>query len=497
MRVRLKMFRSQPNDYVCHIKYIVLYVLLLTLSVSPAASTLEPPINPYLANSVWPMSHRNPYNQASSPHRGIEAGDKIDIDFQRTLVTSITLAYSNNYDKTGKPVVWGSTVGSVYKMDLSSSKIKKWDSKLKPINEDPLSGAYTLVDRDNYFYVPGDRLVNRYGDATLGDPASDIVLEAVFEVPNELLTQEDEHIVGINMTYDGYIALATSHGLVMVVSRDFVHYHAINLGDEQVSNSIAVDEEGGIYIVTNRAMHRVQWSGESLKHVWRTEYETGPDTPFPGRLGTGSGSTPTLMGKQGSDKFVVITDGGELMNLVLMWRDEVPEDWQAIAPGVDRRIAAQYPITFGVSERTRSISEQSVLVRGYGAMVVNNEYAWDTANLGLLTVLLSNIPANAPYGVEKFSWNPSTRQLVSNWSNQISCPNGIPTMSESSNLAYCWGQRSGKWVLEGMNWETGSSEVVESIGYLLKYNSIYAATQVVDQGQVVSGTAGGITRLGL
>lgn len=475
-------------------------LLLLVLSFSSLANN-EPPKNPYLADSVWPMSHRNPYNQASSPHRGIETGDKVDKDFQRTLITAITLAYSNTYSKTGKPVVWGSTVGSIYKMDLSSSRIKKFDSVIKPMNEDPLSGAYTLVDKDNQFYVPGDRLLSRYGDEKEGDPSSDIELKAVFEVPNELLRTDTEHIVGINMSYDGHLILATSLGLILAVSRDFSDYVSLSLGEnQQVSNSIAVDEEGGIFVVTNQAMHRVQWDGTDLSLAWSAEYESGPDTPFPGRLGIGSGSTPTLMGKQGEDKFVVFTDGGELMNLVLMWRDQIPDDWQPLGEGIDRRIAAQFPITFGIGDREKSISEQSVLVRGHSAMVVNNEYQWDTSGLaglwGKLTVLFSNLPANAPYGVEKFSWQSDSRQLVSDWSNQISCPNGIPTMSESSNLAYCWGQRKGKWTLEGMNWDTGASEVVIPIGYLPKYNSVYAATQVVDQGQVVSGTAGGITRLG-
>lgn len=481
---------------------------LLSTAVSTvyAESQVEPPKNTYLADSPWPMSHRNPYNQASSPNRGLEATDIIETDFKRTLPTSITLAYSNLYESTGSRVVWGSTLSSIFKMDMSGNSIDKIDSKLKPISEDPLSGAYTLVDKDNRFYVPGDRTISVYIDKVPGNPNSNILQSFRFEIPESLLTAEDENIVGINMTYDGHLAVATSHGLVLILDREMTQYQAVHLGnDERVSNSIAVDEEGGIYVVTNRNMHRIQWTGSVLTQdpadgAWTATYEYGPDQPWPGRLGTGSGSTPTLMGTGLDDKFVVFTDGQELMNLVLMWRDEIPADWEPIAPGKDRRIAAEIPITFGDDTRSKSISEQSVLVRGYSAMVVNNEYQWDSSEypgeLSKATVLFSNLPANAPYGVEKFTWSPDTRTLTTAWANQdISCPNGIPTMSEASNLAYCWGQRDGRWSLEGMNWDTGASEFHHLMGYLEKYNSFYAATQVGSNQDVLSGTFGGVVRL--
>lgn len=488
---------------------IIFSVFIFQVVFGGQAYSQEPPVNTYLADSPWPMSQRNPYQQASSPLRGLEPNNKIRFDFERTLPTSITLAYSSVYGSTGKRVVWGSTIASIFKLDLNGglfNSIKRIDLKTKPITEDPLSGAYTLVDKDNRFYVPGDLTISVYVDKVPGDPKSDIALDSQFEIPESLLVAEDEIIVGINMTYDGYLVVASSHGLVLVLDRSLSYYQSVRLGnDERVSNSIAVDEDGGIYVVTNRNMHRVQWDGASLtldpaQGAWTAEYEAGPDVPFPGRLGTGSGSTPTLMGIGNDDKFVVITDGRELMHLVLMWRDEIPADWQPIAPGKDRRIAAEVPITFGDANRTKSISEQSVLVRGYGAMVVNNEYQIDTTGLpGLLSkasVLFSNLPFNTPFGVEKFVWDPNTRTLGTAWANpDISCPNGIPTMSEASNLAYCWGQRGSKWGLEAMNWDTGASVFYKGLGYLEKYNSIYAATQIGDNQDVLSGTFGGVVKI--
>ncbi|MCL1125960.1 hypothetical protein [Shewanella surugensis] len=475
-------------------------VICLAMSCWSSQADNEPPVNAYLADSPWPMSHRNPYNQASSPLRGVEPNDMTRITWKAAW-PSITLAYSPASDDASDNVVWGSTFKSIYQMDLSSRWMNKLDSKPLEQPENGISGAYTLVDVEGKFFSPRGLTLSRFSRAE-GENTSTIVTEDSFVIPDEYVTTDDEHIVGINMTYDGHIAMATSAGLLVVVDRDFSFHTALSTGVEQsVSNSIAVDEEGGIYVLTNKQIHRVQWDGTHLERLWSTDYESGPEAPLPGRLGTGSGSTPSLMGKQGEDQFVVFTDGAELMNLVLVWRDKIPEDWEPIREGKDRRIAAEFPITFGIEDATRSISEQSVLVRGHSAMVVDNQYSLDTskwldgANSGAITVLFSNLAFNAPYGVEKFSWNAQSRQIESEWSNQESCPNGIPTMSEMSNIAYCWGQRNAKWTLLGFDWDSGETVVDVPMGYGVRFNSTYAATQIGYDAQVISGTLLGLVRI--
>ena len=58
-----------------------------------------------------------------------------------------------------------------------------------------------------------------------------------------------------------------------------------------------------------------------LDVAWRVPYEAGTGKTSALRLGPGSGSTPSLMGTApGDDKFVVITDGQELMHLVLLYQ---------------------------------------------------------------------------------------------------------------------------------------------------------------------------------
>lgn len=487
------------------------------VSTPTLADALEPPHNPFLADSAWPMSHRNPYVQASSPLPGPTSRESLAYPrYTAGGFINITQAMSAPYED-GTIVAWGSSMNNVYKNTVSASKMTRIDLLKKPeaVNlANATTGAYTVLDKDNHFFVPGSGKLYAYTDAVTGDAHSRIKLARTFTLPAETLraAPKNDPIVGLNMTWDGYLALATKRGTVMVVKRDFSEFHYVQLGDgngEEVSNSIAVDENGGIYVVTSKAMYRLQWTGSTLTQdnadgAWRSAYETGADVQVAGRLGAGSGSTPTLMGVGDQDKFVVITDGQQVTNLVLFWRDEIPADWQPIAPGKDRRIAAEVPVNYGYPAIARSMSEQSVLVSGYGAVVVNNDYGVTQQSpnpvlanlLNGFVVMFSNSPKYAPYGVEKFEWNPATRTLDVAWiNNQVSCPNGIPTMSRASNMFYCIGQRKGVWNVEGIDWSTGMSAFYRPMSALPVHNSFYASTQIGPWGDIWTGTTTGVVQI--
>ncbi|MEA2172143.1 MAG: hypothetical protein QOF76_5443, partial [Solirubrobacteraceae bacterium] len=269
---------------------------------------------------------------------------------------------------------------------------------------------------------------------------------------------------------------------------------------EIVSNSISSDETGGIYVVTSKLLDRVQWDGKNLSLKLAGHYNVGP--PASGvRLGDGAGSTPHVMGtSRDKDRFVVITDGGPLMNLDLFWRDRIPKDWKPIADGKDRRLACEVPVTFGDPGATRSISEQSVLTNGYTSVVVNNALkdeaalnALPPAQRQIAAALAGQDPLNAPYGIERIDWSPRTRTCKPVWSNRdVSIPNAIPTLSTQSNMIYSQGQINGAWGLDGIDLATGEQTLRTEASALLSSNSLYAATEVGPDGAIWQGTAGGI-----
>jgi hypothetical protein len=488
------------------------FFILFALTFSPAAAfswsvvpppdfTNEPPRNPFIADSPWPMSHRNPYAQASSPHPGPKSiGLMTRSSFNVGMPGLITLAISGKYPD-GKRVIWGSSSTAVFKADEALHYIKTMNKENLTISsiftpDEMLSGAYTLVDKDNTFYMPRFTKIFAFGDAVVGNRYSNIIIQGVYEIPAIMLVEPAEKIVGLSMTWDGMLTFATSHGLVGVVSRNFdeAFYYRFPAG-EQNSNSIACDENGGIYVVTDKNMYRVQWTGSELtidpdKGGWSAGYETGEASGV--RLGAGSGSTPTLMGVGTQDKFVVITDGQNLMHLVFFWRDEIPSDWQQIPGTKSRRIAAQVPVTFGNPGATETLSEQSVCVRGYGTVVVNNQLK-ASLDSKVISVLMSGFAPIAPYAVEKFVWNPQTRTLKTAWVNKsVSMPNGIPSMSQATNLFYGVGKKLGFWTFEALDWTTGKSVFSYPYGITPANNSAYAATEIGLNGSLLTGTLTGM-----
>ena len=476
-------------------------ILMNLLACFAAADEIEPPQNPFLADSPWPITHANSYAQGSSSLPGLQRSNNVQFDFLKSEPVAITLVYGQ-LDQYNKRAIWSNTLKHIYKIDANG---KRWcyadRQDRRQSMKDGMSGAYSLIDKDGIFFVPRSGIVEAYTDECPNNSLSGIRKVGEFSLPGCAPQATEELIVGMNMTYDGWLALVTDQGRVGVVSRDLrqSRFIRLNNGCETVSNSLAADEDGGIYVVTSKHVYRVQWDGATLQTLWSVPYKSADHT-ITGRLGLGSGTTPTLMGVAGQDKFVVIGDGQELMHMVLIWRDQIPADWTPL-PGCHPRVAAEVPVTFGQCNTRKSSTEQSVLVSGYGAVVVSNLYGQRRVRqrsrdfADRVRIAISNKDQVAPHGVEKFTWNPDTRQLESTWANRcVSCPNAIPSMSRASQMIYCIGARDETWTLEALDWNTGESVFFIPISKKLKYNSYYAGTQIGPNGDIVSGAFSGTMR---
>jgi hypothetical protein len=128
-----------------------------------------------------------------------------------------------------------------------------------------------------------------------------------------------------------------------------------------VTNSFALDQKGGIFVVTSLYMNKIRWNAteKTLKLEWSNKYHDKNQEFYWGRFGPGSGSSPSLMGHVGNGEaqYVVITDGSRLMNILYFTADE-------------GKLVGKHPVTFGGQNSTQS--EQSVTINGYKAVVVNN-----------------------------------------------------------------------------------------------------------------------------
>lgn len=532
----------RPNTC-CTILGIFFLALAVVVSASSAHASERPPRNPFLADSNYPLGHGDSAQQdallVSGPENPGAVLEQSEIQYAPVGPAHFG-AYTSSPYPDGRRVIWSNGLDRIVKVDFETYEVlatrwvpgaKRWTeadadasiARLDASNEGlaaiwnafwdaaklrDLSSVYTVLDVNNtYFIADKNGVITAYGDADPGDPRSPIIEKAVFRFPVEVTGLT----VGMNMTFDGWLIVPTEHGYVVAISRDLSQHRVIRMrrseGAEEkatkptgygwVRNGVAIDDHGGLYIASQEHMHKLVWNGDQLSidpgdGAWTAPYLNG--------WGHGSGATPSLMGFGKEDRFVVITDGAPLMNVVLFWRDKVPDDWKVLSEAPDRRIAGMRPANMGDPELREIQSEQSVVVAGHGALVVNNVgrnspwYLPSRASM-LLVSFLGSAPLYQPFGVQKFEWDPDARVLREAWVNrEVSSPSCVPIVSYPSDRVYLIGARDNRWTLEALEWSDGRSAFHTMIGGQ-RYNPLFSGTEIDEQGRIHYGTPWGRVRL--
>ena len=528
----------------CIAKWPIAVPALLAAWSAAAVAEKSAEKNPWLADSTYALPHSNSAQQDATliagPLGRTRRLSPQELDYVHLGPAHFGAFISGPY-ADGRRVIWSNGLNGVYKLDHDSFRVlahlapedvtKSYDEAeaderiawFDDSNEGllalvkaaragsmlrDLSGVYTMLDKDGRFYV-GDkaRSVRAYGDAMEGKPDSPIVLKGRYDIPAPVTG----NLIGINMTYDGWIVVATEHGYLVAISRDLKQSRWVRLPHAEVAeaasgrpgygwirNSFAIDRNNAIYVASRDHLHKVVWTGERLSV---DERDGAWSEPYPNTRGEGTGSTPVLMGfGEGEDHFVVFTDGNVLMNVTLMWRDAIPPEWKTLPGLPSRRIAASAPATMGKLNLQAIQSEQAVVVAGYGALVVNNQprnVPWFLPQraVPLLISFLGSSPRYQPYGAEKFQWNPQTRKLGLAWvAEQISSPSCVPMVSLGSRRLYLIGARENQWTLEALNWDTGAEDFHWIVGGQ-RYNSLFAGTLLDQAGRILYGTPWGRVRL--
>ncbi|MGI9277316.1 MAG: hypothetical protein ACR2PT_21030 [Endozoicomonas sp.] len=521
-------------------------LLFTGLLLSDSAQAGNPaPRNPFLAHSSNPIGHTNSAQQDSVPQAGPAGPSRTlktsELEYRHTGPFQFGTTISGVYPD-GKRVLWSNGANGVFKADHDSFEIidnyfasedqggrryteKEADAAIEEFNTrqgvsalyfafkqsdmfKDLSGVYTLLDNNHEYYIgeQGGKGITVYGDEDPADSRSKIIEKRQWKIPAGVTGK----MIGMNLTFDGWIVFGTEHGYVVAVKRDFSEHRVsrLNFAEQEdaenaatgptgkgwVRNGQAVDESG-IYIASQNHMHKVVWKNQQLSVA---EKDGAWSVRYGNTSGHGTGATPSLMGFGDEDRFVVITDGDTKMNLVLYWRDAIPSDWEQLPGSYSRRVAGVLPVDMGNPDLDVQ-SEQSVVVSGYGAALVNNmaNRPWYVpARAGaLLNGFLGSREEYKPFGIQKFAWNPDKQRLENAWVNtRISSPNAMPLVSAGSDILYTTGVRSGQWTLEGIDWSTGKSKFHYVLGDE-RYNSLYAGVLLDENGNLFFGTTFGKVRL--
>ncbi|NVB85364.1 MAG: hypothetical protein HOV81_43775 [Kofleriaceae bacterium] len=466
-----------------------------------------PPRNPWLADSVYPISHHDPAATEAVMHAGPTTGKALSIaDIGRVPA----LFTSNPTVKTvgGRTIVIAAGLDGIRKIDATDEAFElvsytpypgfeslaasatpsrvqavleetnaarranddgklialgKKAAELGLTHRNMANGGYNLIDRDGCHFAPygGLRIVKT---SDQNDPSKPLRVVAVKDFDSAVPASKTSRIVGLGMTYDGNIA-AAADGALLLVDRDLALKGTLLLPGEQIENGICTDDNGGIYVVTSKRMLKVVWTGSKLSYDeadggWQAEYNTmsSEQAIASGALtrSGGSGTTPTLLGfGDDPDKLVVIADADPRgTNLVAFWRDKIPEGFRRKPGTKSARIADQIRIDI-----SRSTIEPSPAVLGNGIVVLNTSYPKPVPDIWA-NAMTAGVTRPAPTGAQKLVWNAQAKAFEKAWlSNEVDNTDlMVPLISAKSGLVYAATKQRGNYEYIGIDWDTGETK---------------------------------------
>ena len=331
-------------------------------------------------------------------------------------------------------------------------------------------GGYFYLDEQDRAVIPtGTRHIRVVGQNSSG---TRFVLRRDYDLTRAVA--RGDKIVSALPAWSGEIVFVTERGVVGAVDPESGATTTLPLG-ETITNSFAVDETGGIYIVTTKAMYRLDLDESGTPAVtWREEYANTGETK-PGQTSPGSGTTPTLM----NDEWVAITDNADPMNIVVYRRG---------ADVAGEREVCSVP----VFEQGASATDNS-LIAADRAIIVTNNHGYK----GPVQTLAGSITAP---GVDRVDIDPDGNGCHVVWQNRTErSPSAVPKMSLANGLVYIVSRErkglSDAWYLNALDFRTGESVFKQRYGTGFGHNVNYAPISLGPDGTAYVGVLGGLVRI--
>ena len=449
-----------------HSGWLILFICSMIQADAQFCPT-DPPLNPWLADSPWPIYHRNNFAQSSTCIRGPVSGDSIRIRSRNNIQggTSPWIYFTDPYPNGERAILYSNST-HVFKFYDDGEHIVTIDSQR--IDFDPIAsfGWNFLLTKNNVWftydpkYDPEENQYTRLFKLTDADPNdlfSEIVVLDTLNF-NDFGVNRVQHF---SLNYEGQIVFnsennpETNRGTVGVISQEFEVLDTLQFvtqpGEITHHNAFPIEPDNSFYILTTHRLIKFRWDGQELSLAWQAPYDFVHDGPT-GSFAEGSGTTPTMLGwGQGEDKLIVMADGHAQNNLVAFWR-EIPDGWTGI-PGMDIHFAdsIRLPGARSFSNLFQSI-ENSPTAFGYdiGIAQFNGFLGYDCENLK---------------GVQKVRWDTEENQLKIAWVNTDINMNGILTYSQGANTVYCSGKESDcNYYYYGLDWDTGELNFRQLLG---------------------------------
>lgn len=376
------------------------------------------------------------------------------------------------------------------------------DYPLPPRPASSASHPFTAFGGGGYFYLDQhDRAVVPTSQGTIQvikesgtDQAPALTLVKEYDVSAQV---GSGLILSALPDWDGRIWYVTDTGVVGVVDPESGATRARTLTGETIGNSIAVDETGAVFVVSDRALYRFHAGAAASPDAlrprisWRTPYDAGTRQK-PGQSQTGSGTTPTVIRRHGHH-YVAITDNADPRMHVLVY--------DVAAPRRPMCKVAVFP-------KRRSATDNSLIAVGRGLVVENNYGYTGPEQVPPSSNLQRNTPTTVP-GLARIDVDYRHGRCHRAWTNtHVRVPTSVSKVSAATGLLYVYEHPAADevrytdgepatgpedpWYLTALDARTGHRVWSQLTGVGLGYNNNYAPITFGPDGTAYVGVLGGL-----
>jgi hypothetical protein len=372
-------------------------------------------------------------------------------------------------------------------------------------NSGSLTNAFGDFSGGGYFYL------DQHDRAVLSTNDHHVLVVSITSAPGFQVTADydlsgvvhsDEGIISVLPDRRGRLWFVTRGGEVGTIDRADGSVRTMRLAEEGISNSFAVDETGGVYVVSDRALYRFDANSKGAPEVsWRVVY---PNSGIhkPGQSDAGSGTTPTLMGSG----WVAITDNADPMDVVVYRRARKlrsPKRHRRGGRSAGRRRA---------KAKARLVCSAPVFGKGAGStdnsligtnrsLIAENNYGYSVAstmNGGVTAPGLTRIDV-----VKRKARRGKHRRRIrcrTAWTSDERAPSVVPKLSLANGLVYTYTKPPRQdgldaWYLTALDFRSGRTVFRRLAGTGFGFNNNYAPVTLGPDGAAYVGVLGGLVEL--
>jgi hypothetical protein len=348
---------------------------------------------------------------------------------------------------------------------------------------DSSGGAYMFLDnRDRLVFANSRQVVQRL-EARQSGGGWQWAVEREWDlkpyVPHDCMNWDNwfpkgecDMVTTVMPDHAGRYWWTTRYGRVGTLDPDSGQVKVLRLEGEEIQNALAMDDKA-VFVLSDHAQYAfVAGPDGSPRQLWRTPYDRGSGRKV-GSINQGSGTTPTLLGKD----WITFADNADgLINIVVL-----------------RRIDGSPVCKVPVFRQGASATDNSMIGWGNSIVLENNagftsahqQKDWNAVTGGIVRLDVRS--------------DESGCDVV--WTSPLKVPSVVPKLTAGNGIAWFYalagtsdegGKAVPEWALVGLDFRTGREVIRIPTGRGKGWDNNWASLSIGPDGSLYGGTTQGM-----